>query len=73
MGVPTGGTPDTWDHDQGVGASAAGGGDHHALIAFEGRTTADGTAFRAAYLLKPDVGQREVKEPLVGGFPEESL
>lgn len=73
MGVPTGGASDTGNHDPGVGASTAGGGDHHTLIAFEGRATADGTAFRTAYLMKPDAGQREIKESLVGRFPKIKL
>ena len=61
MGAPTGGTPDAGNHDPGVGASAAGGGDHHPLIAFTRCETADGTAFGTAYLIKPDAGQCEVK------------
>lgn len=73
MGVSTGGAPDTGDHDPGVDASTARGGDHHTVVAFEGCGTADGTAFRAAYLMKPATGQREVKEPLVGRFPKIKL
>lgn len=73
MGVSTGGTPDTRNHDPGVGASTAGGGDHHTLIAFEGRATADDTAFRTAYLMKLDAGQREIKESLVERFPNIKL
>ena len=73
MGVPTGGASDTGDHDPCVGASTARGGDHHTVVAFEGCATADGTAFRTAYLMKSDAGQREVKEPLVGRFPKIEL
>ena len=71
--VPTGGTPDTGDHDPCVGATTAGDSDHHALIAFEGCATTDGTAFRTAYLMKLDAGQCEVKESLVGRFPKIEL
>ena len=71
--MPTGGTLDTGDHDPCVGATAAGDGDHHALITFEGRATTDGTAFRTAYLMKLDAGQRETKEPLVRRFPKIEL
>lgn len=35
--------------------------------------TAGGTAFRTAYLMKPDAGQREIKESLVGRFPKIKL
>ena len=73
MGVSAGRTPDTGDHDPRVGATNAGDGDHHALVAFEGRATTGGTAFRTAYLMKLDAGQCEVKKPLVGRFPKIEL
>lgn len=58
MGVPTGGAPDRGNRNPGVSAATARGGDHHTVVAFEGRATADGTAFRTVYLMKSDVGQR---------------